>query len=92
VSLQPTPLQQVVPHQAWIDCLSIGAMRDNLILNFGKFDHDNLCCDLVGGLYEGFDDVQLNGILVWSDPWCADMWEVTEGFAKKMGVLAEGLR
>ncbi|TVY44369.1 hypothetical protein LSUB1_G000697 [Lachnellula subtilissima] len=90
VSLQPTPLQQAVSHEAWIDCLPIGAMRDNLIINFGKYDHDELCCDLIGGLYEGFDDIQLRGILVWSDPWLSDGWEVTEGFAKKWSFLLKG--
>ncbi|TVY14621.1 hypothetical protein LARI1_G006164 [Lachnellula arida] len=90
VSLQPTPRQRAVPHGSWIDCLPIGAMRDNLILKSGKFDPDELCCDLVGGLYEGFDDVQLRGILVWSDPWCSDGWEVTEGFAKKWSFLLKG--
>lgn len=65
-------------------------MRDNLILNSGKFDPDELCCDLVGGLYEGFDDVQLRGILVWNDPWSSDGWEVTEGFAKKWSFLLKG--
>jgi len=65
-------------------------MRDNLILNSGKYDQDDFCCDLVGGLYEGFDDVEMRGILVWSDPWCAEGWEVTEGFARKWGFLLKG--
>ncbi|TVY83325.1 hypothetical protein LSUE1_G001754 [Lachnellula suecica] len=90
LSLQPTLLQQTVPHEAWIDCIPLGAMRDNLILNLGRFDEDDLCCDMTGGLYEGFDDVQLRGMLVWSDPWCADGWEVTEGFARKWGFLLKG--
>jgi len=66
------------------------AMRDNLILNDGKFDEDDLCCDLVGGLYEGFNDVESRGIMVWGEPWSADGWEVSEGFAKKWGFLLKG--
>ncbi len=27
-------------------------MRDNLILNLGRYDEDDLCDDLVGGLFE----------------------------------------
>lgn len=89
-ALRPTTIQQAIPHESWIDCLPDAAMRDNLILNCGKFDQDDLCCDICGGLYEGFDDVQLRGILVWSDPWSPDGWEVTEGFAKKWTFLLRG--
>jgi hypothetical protein len=45
---------------------------------------------MVGGLYEGFNDLELRGIMVWSDPWHPDGWEVTEGFARKWGFLLKG--
>lgn len=68
-AMRPTALQKAVPHDPWIDLFPVGAFRDNLILNRGKYDDDEFCDDLCGGLYDGFDDVQLRGILVWSDPW-----------------------
>jgi hypothetical protein len=68
-NLWPTPLQKAIPHEPWIDLFPVGTMRDNLILNSGKYDEDEFCDDMCGGLYDGFDDVQLRGILVWSDPW-----------------------
>jgi hypothetical protein len=36
--------------------------------------------------------VEKRGVLVWSDPWRADGWEVTEGFLKKWGRLLKGCR
>ena len=65
-------------------------MRDNLIRLQGEYDADELCADLCGGLYDGFDEVELRGILVWGEPWRGDGWEVTEGFARKWGVLLRG--
>jgi hypothetical protein len=65
-------------------------MRDNMILLTGKYDHDDLCNDLVGGLYEGFNDVEMRGMIVWSDPWHPDGWEITEGFVRKWGFLLRG--
>lgn len=65
-------------------------MRDNLILNAGKIDEDDLCCDLVGGLYEGFNEVEQRGIMVWGEPWREDGWEVSEGFVKKWGFMLRG--
>jgi len=89
-SLAPTPLQRSTRHPLWIDIMPLGAMRDNLILQSGNYDEDDLCCDLVGGLFEGFNDLELKGVLVWSDPWDPSGWEVTEGFAKKWGFLLKG--
>jgi hypothetical protein len=91
-SLQPTLLQQSTPHDYWIRIVPFPAMRDNLILNSGKFDVDDLCCDLVGGLYEGFNDVEGRGIMVWGEPWSQDGWEVSEGFVRKWGFLLKGCR
>lgn len=65
-------------------------MRDNLILNRDKYDHDDLCCDLVGGLYDGFDNVENMGLMIWGDPWTEEGWEVSEGFARKWGWTLKG--
>jgi hypothetical protein len=89
-ALQPTPMQQVVPHPPWVDIVPDAALRDNLIVHQKDIDVNELCSDLVGGLYEGYDDVALRGILVWRDPWREDAWEVTEGFAKKWAFLLKG--
>ena len=89
-SLSPTLLQQTSPHPVWIGTAPDPAMRDNLIRNYGRFDEDDLCCDMLGGLYEGFNDVERRGMIAWNDPWCPDGWEVTEGFARKWGYLLKG--
>jgi hypothetical protein len=86
----PTPLQLAVRHDFWIDALPVPEMRDNLIRLQGTYDADELCADLCDGLYDGFDEVELRGMLVWSDPWRCDGWEVTEGFARKWGFVLKG--
>lgn len=65
-------------------------MRDNLILSYGTIDEDDLCSDMVGGLFEGYSDLEERGVLVWSDPWCVGGWEVTQGFCNKWGGLLRG--
>ncbi|KAG9238810.1 hypothetical protein BJ875DRAFT_4107 [Amylocarpus encephaloides] len=89
-SLRPTVLQQTTPHEPWIDLIPCAPMRDNLMLFKGAFDQEDLCGDLVGGLYEGFNDVENRGMVVWGEPWLADGWEVSEGFVKKWGFLLKG--
>ncbi|ORX95205.1 hypothetical protein BCR34DRAFT_608021 [Clohesyomyces aquaticus] len=92
VSLHPTPLQASTPHRPWIDTVPCARLRDNLILSTGKWDEDDLCEDMVGGLYDGYDDCRQRGWLVWSDPWVAASWEMSEGFVAKWGWLLEGCR
>lgn len=65
-------------------------MRDNMIRLAGQFDEDALCDDVLGGLFEGFDDVEGRGILIWGEPWLEAAYEVSEGFAKKWGFLLKG--
>lgn len=67
-------------------------MRDNAIMLEGTIDHDDLCSDVIGGLYEGYKDtdIEKNGMLVWSDPWDVTGWELTDGFVKKWGFLVHG--
>lgn len=89
-ALRPTLLQQTFPHPVWIGTAPDPAMRDNLIKNHERFDHDDLCCDMLGGLYEGFNDVERRGMIAWSDPWSPDGWEVSEGFARKWKYLLKG--
>ncbi|KAK9368229.1 hypothetical protein V1509DRAFT_640110 [Lipomyces kononenkoae] len=86
----PTAVQNSVPHEVWMDTVPFPQMRDNLILNIGKYDADDLCVDMVGGLYEGYDDIRLRGILVWTNPWSEESWEVTEGFLNKWNFLLRG--
>ena len=88
--LQPTLLQQSTPHPFWISAIPFPAMRDNLILLAGTYDSDDLCYDLGQALYEGFDDMERRGFVVWGDPWLMSGWEVTEGFVKKWGFLLKG--
>lgn len=88
--LQPTRMQLTVPHDPWIDIIPFNAMRDNLILCQDTFNQEDFCADLVGGLYHGLNDLENRGILVWSDPWSPDGWELTDGFAKKWGHILKG--
>ncbi|KAI8964702.1 hypothetical protein F5Y11DRAFT_67850 [Daldinia sp. FL1419] len=89
-NLVSTQVQKCVAHDFWIDTVPWGNMRDNLILNHGKYDEEDLCVDISGGLYEGFDEVEARGLIVWGDPWSETGWEVTEGFAKKWALLLKG--
>lgn len=91
-SLGRTRLQNEKVHGEWIDLIPCPVMRDNAIQLEGTFDHDDLCSDVLGGLYERWKDadVEKNGMLVWSDPWDASGWELTEGFVRKWGFLVRG--
>ena len=89
-SLYPTPIQLSIPHEPWIDSFPCAQMRDNLILNEGNYDHDELCFDTSGGLWEGFDCVEVRGMIIWGEPWSEEGWEVTQGFADKWGWILKG--
>ncbi|KAH7169877.1 hypothetical protein EDB81DRAFT_636258, partial [Dactylonectria macrodidyma] len=91
-NFEPTQIQQTIKHGLWIDTIPSPEFRDNLIMNQHLYDGDDLCDDLVGGLYEGFNDVEVRGIMLWSDPWFEDGWELSEGFVKKWGFLLKGCR
>ncbi|KAI0602351.1 hypothetical protein F4775DRAFT_237224 [Biscogniauxia sp. FL1348] len=86
-SLRYTELQKSVTHDPWIDIIPWPAMRDNLVRLGGAVDQDELCSDIAGGLYEGFDDVETRGIIIWGEPWSETGWEVSEGFARKWSFL-----
>ncbi|KAI1358127.1 hypothetical protein F5Y08DRAFT_126335 [Xylaria arbuscula] len=89
-SLQDTWLQQNTPHDMWLDTVPFPKMRDNILAYGTAIDEDDFCVDIMGGLFEGFNDIELNGMLVWGEPWSETGWEVTEGFAKKWGFLLKG--
>ena len=88
-SLKPTPLQRQTPHPEWIDLCPSPRMRDNAIRTMHRFSHTDLCADLLGGLAGRRTDVE-SGLRVWSNPWEAEGWELTEGFLRKWGFLVEG--
>lgn len=90
--LQPTLLQRTVEHQPWIDIIPHPTWRDNLILAQGTYDADDLCNDVVGGLWDEVPgpDVAERGVIAWSPPWDIGGWEVSEGFLKKWGWLLRG--
>ncbi|KAI8634394.1 hypothetical protein F5Y19DRAFT_210163 [Xylariaceae sp. FL1651] len=89
-SLQETWLQQTTPHDMWIDTVPCPVMRDNILSYLSFVDGDEFCEDVMGGLFEGYNDIELKGILVWGDPWSVTGWEITEGFAKKWSFLLRG--
>lgn len=86
----PTPLQLSQPHSVWIDSIPCPRLRDNLIREQGKYDEDELCEDVCGGLYEGYDDCEARGLLVWSSPWEVGSWEISVGFGERWGWLLAG--
>ncbi|KAI1110662.1 hypothetical protein F5Y14DRAFT_346827 [Nemania sp. NC0429] len=90
LSLQETWFQQNTPHDMWLDVIPCPRLRDN-ILSYGDFvSEDDFCVDVVGGLFEGFDNIEMKGLLVWGEPWSETGWEVTQGFATKWGFLLKG--
>lgn len=89
-NFQPTCLQATVPHDPLITTVPSPAMRDNLILHAGRYDSAALNHDLFGGLFEGFDDGEVRGVMVWGEPWSPDSWEMTEGFSRRWGFLIKG--
>ncbi|KAI1324105.1 hypothetical protein F5Y16DRAFT_412219 [Xylariaceae sp. FL0255] len=94
-SLQETWLQQTTPHDTWIDVLPSPTMRDNryvsILLAYLDFiDEDEFCEDMMGGLYEGYNEIDLKGIMLWGDPWSETSFEVTQGFANKYPFLLRG--
>ncbi|CAH0043535.1 unnamed protein product [Clonostachys solani] len=88
--LRWTTVQKSVDHPYWISVIPFPAMRDNLILMADQYDSRDLLHDMGIGLYEGLDDAERRGFLVWEDPWRASGWEVSEGFVKKWGFLLKG--
>ncbi|KAJ4865693.1 hypothetical protein T069G_02223 [Trichoderma breve] len=89
-SLMPTALQQSVPHDTWVDLLPDATMRDNAIRTMHLFHAEDICGDMLGNPQQERNTIEMNGVLVWGNPWDASGWEMTEGFLKKWGFLLKG--
>ena len=89
-SLVPTALQRQIRHPAWIDSAPHPALRDTLITASGSYDEDEMCMDLLCGLFYNHSQPEYNGLMVWADPWNVSGWEMTEGFVRKWGFLLKG--
>jgi hypothetical protein len=88
--LHPTVLQSTVLHPHWIDIIPHPRMRDNLIRALGTFDASKLWYDTVGGLFKGFQDDEPRGLVTWTTPWHWAGWELSTGFLREWGWVAEG--
>jgi hypothetical protein len=91
-TFQPTTIQRTIPHKPWLDSIPCPQLRDNMICAEvdGNLNEDDLCEDICGGLYEGYDYTRQKGMLVWGEPWQISSWEITEGFAEKWKWLLRG--
>lgn len=91
-SLLPTSLQQIIPHEGWVDNIPSPIWRDKVLLALGTFDEDDLWSDTIGGLFEGYpaDEIEHRGLLCWDTPWDINGWEMSEGFWRKWGYLLGG--
>lgn len=91
--LLPTPLQQAVQHEKWINVVPHPVWRDNLIRAIGTYDGYEMRRDILGGLWEGFPDEEckIHGLIAWDTPWCIEGWEVSEGFWRKWGWSLRGV-
>jgi hypothetical protein len=91
-SFRPTAIQMTVPHPQWIGMIPHPQWRDNLIVAQGTYNQDEMCDDIVGGLWDGFpdDEVLLRGVVAWDTPWDVGGWEVSEGFLKKWSWVLRG--
>ena len=86
-ALQPTRLQQQIPHHPWIDILPSPVMRDNLLRAGDTYNVMDLCADLVGCFSA---DKGRTGMIVWGEPWDIAGWEITESFVKYWGWTIQG--
>lgn len=96
-NLRPTSLQRSVVHYAEVDIFPYPEYRDNCILAEGELDDVELCNDILYGVESerekdglGLDISGRTGLIVWSDPWRKESWEVDEKFAKKYAGLFKG--
>ncbi|GAP83914.1 hypothetical protein SAMD00023353_0503340 [Rosellinia necatrix] len=89
-ALRETWLQQTTSHDMWVDTIPCPRLRDNILSYESFISEDDFCGDTMGGLFEGFNDIELNGMLLWGEPSSETGWEVTPGFAKRWGFLLRG--
>ncbi len=106
INLWPTHLQQAIPHPSWIDVFPDPKLRDNMIIAQDFYNEQSFFNDLIGevcgriGLCPtaqrgsildlGKADQERGGLIVWSDPWDVNSWEVTPGFLRKWGWMLRG--
>lgn len=67
-------------------------MRDNAIVatRAGRLSNDEFCRDILRGLCGGGEEMGGDArLLVWTNPWEAAGWELTEWFLKKYGFLVK---
>ena len=89
--LQPTLLQQSIPHHPEIDVLPFSKVRDNALLATGKHDEAELCMNILGldrtassmPELDWETDTARTGLLVWEEPSFLGSWEASEEFARK---------
>ncbi|OAQ59675.1 hypothetical protein VFPPC_03884 [Pochonia chlamydosporia 170] len=85
ISLQPTQLQTSVAHHPWTDPFPFPSLRDALIQHNGEFDETEFCNDVFG--VNGTEPV---GLIIWTEPWDPNGWEMTEVLARKWKWLLQG--
>ncbi|KAJ5279745.1 hypothetical protein N7478_005117 [Penicillium angulare] len=78
-SLQPSSCQREIIHHPWIDLMPVRSFRDALLRNLDKYDEDELCSDMHGGI--GASDAL--GLIVWGESWDPAAYEVSEAIFKK---------
>jgi len=96
-SLRPTQIQMTMPHHAEVDAFPYPEYRDNVILAGDAIDDVELCNDILYGVEPeneqeslGFSKYGRTGLIVWSDPWLQESWEIDENFLKKYWNLFQG--
>lgn len=85
ISLQPTHLQTSVVHHPWTDPFPFPSLRDALLQHDGEFDETEFCNDVFG--VNGTEPV---GLIIWTEPWDPNGWEMTEVLARKWKWLLQG--
>lgn len=89
-SLQPTLLQNVIPHKGWVDLLPSPVWRDNILLALGTFDANDLCVDVIGGMFADTpiaEEEIHQGLIVWNPPYDPSGWEISQKFWTKWAWL-----
>ncbi|KAK5053831.1 hypothetical protein LTR84_001793 [Exophiala bonariae] len=87
-SLEPTTLQRTHRHPDWIDILPSPKMRDNAMRTYHLIPRDELCADVMGRMSGGQYNTD-SAIMVWSNPWEPDGWELSEAFIRKWWMLVK---
>jgi hypothetical protein len=88
-SFHPTELQKQTPvYPEWINLIPSPRMRDNALRTHTRFSNLEMCADLLSGMNGARPSAAR--MLVWSNPWEARGWEMTQGFMRKWWFLVEG--